>query len=261
VLFFESLTEADYARLTTSWQQSGAMPADFRTRIAFVNREPTLSRIDLDEIKLRTPNLIEVQPGRFVPMVVVRLVRPVTDEQRPQIREAYPDQAEAIAANESGFEYAVPDADVDPVTKHYPASIKSMRGARVNLINIGGERYRACRRDRGCRGNSRPCWAGLREAKTRRRMCGRGGRFLGLCRRDCAFVSPMHDSMKLCRRITAPAEDHRVAGCVVDHHTFDARGAGAVGSGKIHRQRNSSAADGTRFPTASQIWAGCAVTC
>ena len=44
------------------------MPADFRTRIAFVNREPTLSRIDLDEIKLRAPNLVEVQPGRFVPM-------------------------------------------------------------------------------------------------------------------------------------------------------------------------------------------------
>jgi hypothetical protein len=141
VLFFESLTEADYARLTTSWQQSGAAPADFRTRIAFVNREPTLSRIDLDEIKLRTPNLVEVLPGRFVPMAAVRLVRPVTDEQRAKMREAYPDQADAIAAKESRFEYAVPDADGDPVTKHYPASIKSMREARVNLINIGGERY------------------------------------------------------------------------------------------------------------------------
>jgi hypothetical protein len=141
VLFFEALGEGDYSRLGASWQQAGALPTDFKTRIAFVNREPTLTRMALDEIAVRAPGLVRVQPGRFVPLAAVRLVRPVSDEQRLQMADAYPQQAEAIAAKESRFEYALADADGDPVVKHYGASIKAMRDARVNLINIGDERY------------------------------------------------------------------------------------------------------------------------
>lgn len=141
ILFFERLGEEDYTRLGAGWQREGAQPQDFKTRIAFVNREPTLTRLSLDEIKLRAPDLIEVQPGRLVPPAAVRLVRPVSEEQKMQMAQAYPQQAEAIAAKEIRFEYALPDADGDPVIKHYPASIKTLREARVNLVNIGGERY------------------------------------------------------------------------------------------------------------------------
>lgn len=141
VLYFEALTDNDYSRLAASWREVGAMPADYKTRIAFVNREPTLSRVGLDEIRLRAPNLVEVQPGRLVPMAAVRLIRPVTDEQRAQMVAAYPQQVEAIGLKQTRFEYAVADADGDPVIKHYPATIKAMREARANLINIGGERY------------------------------------------------------------------------------------------------------------------------
>jgi hypothetical protein len=141
VLFFEALGEGDYSRLGASWSQAGAQPTDFKTRIAFVNREPTLTRMALDEIAVRAPGLVEVQPGRLVPLAAVRIVRPVSDEQRLQMANAYPQQADAIASKESRFEYALPDADGDPVVKHYPASIKAMRGARVNLVNIGDERY------------------------------------------------------------------------------------------------------------------------
>ena len=141
VLFFEALGEGDYSRLAASWSQAGAQPTDFKTRIAFVNREPTLTRMPLDEIAVRAPGMVEVQPGRLVPLAAVRLVRPVTDEQRLQMAEAYPQQAEAIASKESRFEYALPDADGDPVIKHYPASVKAMRETRANLVNIGDERY------------------------------------------------------------------------------------------------------------------------
>jgi len=141
VLYFEALNDNDYSRLAAGWREAGAMPADYKTRIAFVNREPTLSRITIDEIRLRAPNLVEVQPGRLVPMAAVRLVRPVTDEQRAQMAAAYPEQVEAIGLKQTRFEYAVPDVDGDPVIKHYPASIKAMREARANPINIGGERY------------------------------------------------------------------------------------------------------------------------
>jgi hypothetical protein len=141
VLFFEALGEGDYSRLGASWSQAGAPPTDFRTRIAFVNREPTLTRMALDEIAVRAPGMVEVQPGRLVPLAAVRLVRPVTDEQRLQMATVYPQQAEAIASKLSRFEYALPDADGDPVVKHYPASVKAMRDARINLVNIGDERY------------------------------------------------------------------------------------------------------------------------
>jgi hypothetical protein len=141
VLAIEALEEGDYKRLAESWREGGAAPQDYKARIIFANRAPTLTRLTLDEIKLRVPHCIEVQPGRLVPMAAVRLVRPVTDEQRTQMTTVYPEQAEAIAAKETRFEYGVPDAAGDPVIKHYPVSIKAMREARANLINIGGERY------------------------------------------------------------------------------------------------------------------------
>lgn len=141
VLFFEELKEADYSRLAASWQQAGGQPTDFKTRITFVNREPTLTRLSLDEIAARAPNLVAVQPGRLVPMAAVRLVKPIDDEQRQQMAGVYPEQASAIAMKESRFEYALPDAEGDPVIKHYPASIKAIRDARINLVNIGDERY------------------------------------------------------------------------------------------------------------------------
>lgn len=141
VMAIEALEEGDYKRLGESWREGGASPQDYKARILFVNRAPTLTRLSLDEIKLRTPHIVEVQPGRLVPMAAVRLVRPVTDEQRTQMATVYPDQADAIATKETRFEYGVPDATGDPVIKHYPVSIKAMREARANLINIGGERY------------------------------------------------------------------------------------------------------------------------
>lgn len=85
--------------------------------------------------------MVEVQPGRFVPLAAVRLVKPVDDEQRMQMATAYPNQAEAIAGKQTRFEYALPDADGDPVVKHYPATIRDMRDARVNLVNIGDDRH------------------------------------------------------------------------------------------------------------------------
>jgi hypothetical protein len=117
------------------------MPQDYKTRIVFVNREPTFTRADLDEIRLRAPKLIEVQPGRLVPMAAVRLIRPVDDEQRAQMAAAYPDQAEAIAHKQTRFDYALPDADGDPVIKHYPVSIKELRDLKAAPVNIGSERF------------------------------------------------------------------------------------------------------------------------
>lgn len=46
VVFFEALAEPDYTRLAEHWQDAGqgsARPSDFKTRIVFVNREPTLA--------------------------------------------------------------------------------------------------------------------------------------------------------------------------------------------------------------------------
>jgi hypothetical protein len=141
VLFFEALDENDYSRLGASWSQDGAPPTDFKTRIAFVNREPTLTRMALDEIAVRAPGLVEVQPGRLVPMAAVRLVKPLDDDQKIQMAQAFPDQAQVIATKQSRFEYALPNTEGDPVIKHYPASIKALRDARANLVNIGDERY------------------------------------------------------------------------------------------------------------------------
>ncbi len=141
ILYFEALDNDDYARLTQNWQQAGAMPQDYKTRIVFVNREPTFTRSGLDEIRLRAPRLVEVQPGRLVPMAAVRLIRPVGDEQRAQMAAAYPDQAEAIALKQTRFEYALPDADGDPVVKHYPVSIEALRDLKAQPVNIGGERF------------------------------------------------------------------------------------------------------------------------
>jgi hypothetical protein len=141
ILYFEQLDAEDYARLTPNWQQAGAMPQDYKTRIVFVNREPTFTRMDLDEIRLRAPRLVEVQPGRLVPIAAVRLIRPVDDEQRAQMAAAYPDQAEAIGRKQTRFEYALPDADGDPVVKHYPLSIEGLRDLEAQPVNIGGERF------------------------------------------------------------------------------------------------------------------------
>jgi len=141
ILYFEELDSADYARLTPNWQQAGAMPEDYKTRIVFTNREPTFTRSALDEIRLRAPKLVEVQPGRLVPMAAVRLIRPVGDEERAQMAATYPDQAEAIALKQTRFEYALPDVDGDPVIKHYPVSLEGLRQLKAAPVNIGGERF------------------------------------------------------------------------------------------------------------------------
>jgi hypothetical protein len=169
VIFFESLSDQDYTRLAEHWQaagQGGAQPSDFKTRIVFVNREPTLTRTPLDDIVLRAPAMIEVQPGRLVPLAAIRLVKPVDDQQRMQMAAAYPDQAAAIAGKQTRFEYALPDADGDPVVKHYPITIKDMRQARVNLVNIGDDRHVFASNITGVDRLSEEALSRLREAYT-----------------------------------------------------------------------------------------------